>query len=40
MVYKAKVRATGEFVALKKIRLEMEEDGVPATVRVQPWREQ
>lgn len=31
VVYKAKERATGEYVALKKIRLEVEEEGVPAT---------
>jgi serine/threonine protein kinase len=31
VVYKAQDKATGEFVALKKIRLEKEDDGVPST---------
>lgn len=31
IVYKAKDRATGEIVALKKIRLEAEEEGIPGT---------
>ena len=31
VVYKAKHRMTGSFVALKKIRLESEDEGVPAT---------
>ena len=31
VVYKAKEKATGEFVALKKIRLEVEDEGVPST---------
>jgi cyclin-dependent kinase len=31
VVYKAKDRATGEIVALKKIRLEAEEEGIPGT---------
>jgi serine/threonine protein kinase len=31
VVYKAKDRATGEFVALKKIRLEVEDEGIPST---------
>lgn len=31
VVYKAKDRTTGEVVALKKIRLEKEDDGVPST---------
>lgn len=31
MVYKARVNATGEIVALKKIRLETQEEGVPST---------
>ena len=31
VVYKAKHRATGALVALKKIRLESEDEGVPAT---------
>lgn len=30
-VYKARVRATGDFVALKKIKLEAEDEGVPST---------
>lgn len=30
-VYKAKCKKTGKFVALKKTRLEMEEEGVPST---------
>ena len=30
-VYKARDRATGRLVALKKTRLEMEEEGVPST---------
>eukprot|EP00730_Choanoeca_flexa_P016450 TRINITY_DN7771_c0_g1_i1.p1 TRINITY_DN7771_c0_g1~~TRINITY_DN7771_c0_g1_i1.p1 ORF type:complete len:344 (+),score=73.55 TRINITY_DN7771_c0_g1_i1:22-1032(+) len=30
-VYKAKVRATGQMVALKKIKLEQEDEGVPST---------
>lgn len=31
VVYKAKHRMTGTLVALKKIRLESEDEGVPAT---------
>ena len=31
MVYKAKDVTTGEVVALKKIRLEAEDEGVPST---------
>lgn len=31
MVYKAKNIETGEIVAIKKIRLEKEDDGVPST---------
>lgn len=31
VVYKARDRNTGQFVALKKIRLESEEEGVPST---------
>lgn len=31
VVYKAKDRMTGEVVALKKIRLEVEDDGIPST---------
>ena len=31
VVYKAKDRQTGEIVALKKIRLEAEDEGVPST---------
>jgi len=31
VVYKAQDKVTGEFVALKKIRLEKEDDGVPST---------
>jgi len=31
VVYKARCRATGATVALKKIRLEQEEEGVPST---------
>jgi serine/threonine protein kinase len=31
VVYKAQDKATGEMVALKKIRLEKEDDGVPST---------
>lgn len=31
VVYKAKNKKTGEFAALKKIRLEVEEEGVPST---------
>lgn len=31
VVYKARDRATGQIVALKKIRLESEEEGVPST---------
>ena len=31
MVYKAQNLQTGEFVAIKKIRLEKEDDGVPST---------
>ena len=30
-VYKAKVKATGQMVALKKIKLEVEDEGVPST---------
>lgn len=30
-VYKAKVKGTGQLVALKKTRLEMDEEGVPPT---------
>jgi cyclin-dependent kinase 1 len=31
VVYKGKHKVTGELVALKKIRLEKEDDGVPST---------
>ena len=31
VVYKAQNKQTGEYVALKKIRLEKEDDGVPST---------
>jgi len=31
IVYKAKDRMTGEIVALKKIRLEAEDEGIPGT---------
>jgi serine/threonine protein kinase len=31
VVYKAQHKQTGEYVALKKIRLEKEDDGVPST---------
>lgn len=31
MVYKAKDLNTGQIVALKKIRLELEDEGVPST---------
>lgn len=31
VVYKARVRSTGEILALKRIRLEQEEEGVPST---------
>jgi serine/threonine protein kinase len=31
VVYKCRDTVTGEFVALKKIRLEKEDDGVPST---------
>ena len=31
VVYKAKEKATGNFVALKKIRLDNEDEGVPST---------
>jgi serine/threonine protein kinase len=31
VVYKAKNRETGEILALKKIRLEQEDEGVPST---------
>ncbi len=31
VVYKAKDKTNGEFVALKKIRLEVEDEGVPST---------
>ena len=31
VVYKAQNLQTGEFVAIKKIRLEKEDDGVPST---------
>ena len=31
IVYKAKDRVTGEIVALKKIRLEAEDEGIPGT---------
>lgn len=30
-VYKARLHATGEIVALKKIKLENEDEGVPST---------
>ena len=30
-VYKAKDKITGEFVALKKIKLETEDEGIPST---------
>jgi hypothetical protein len=31
VVYKAREKSTGDFVALKKIRLEVEDEGVPST---------
>ena len=31
VVYKAECRVTGKFLALKKIRLESEDEGVPST---------
>lgn len=31
MVYKARDKNTGEFYALKKIRLESEDEGIPST---------
>ena len=31
VVYKARERATGELIALKKIRLDAEDEGVPST---------
>jgi len=31
IVYKARDRVTGEIVALKKIRLEAEDEGIPST---------
>lgn len=31
MVYKGRHKATGQVVAMKKIRLESEEEGVPST---------
>ncbi len=31
MVYRARDRSTGEIYALKKIRLENEEEGIPST---------
>lgn len=31
VVYKGRVKATGDYVAMKKIRLENEEEGVPST---------
>ena len=31
VVYKARDTTTGEFVALKKIRLESEDEGIPST---------
>lgn len=31
VVYKAKDRVTGEIIALKKIRLEAEDEGIPST---------
>jgi cyclin-dependent kinase len=31
VVYKAKDRVSGEIVALKRIRLESEEEGIPST---------
>ena len=31
VVYKAKDRNTGEFVAMKRIRLEVEDEGIPST---------
>lgn len=31
VVYKAQNKVTGEYVAMKKIRLEKEDDGVPST---------
>jgi len=34
VVYKASDRATGEIVALKKIRLEEKDEGIPSTVLV------
>ena len=34
IVYKAKDRVTGEIIALKKIRLEAEDEGIPSTAIV------
>jgi cyclin-dependent kinase 2 len=31
VVYKAKDRNTGDYIAMKKIRLEREDEGVPST---------
>ena len=31
VVYKAKDRVSGEIIALKKIRLEAEDEGIPST---------
>lgn len=31
VVYKARDKVTGDFVALKKIRMEVEDEGVPST---------
>jgi len=31
VVYKAKNKETGQFIALKKIRLENEDEGIPST---------
>mmetsp|Transcript_11376 Transcript_11376/g.34298 ORF Transcript_11376/g.34298 Transcript_11376/m.34298 type:complete len:88 (+) Transcript_11376:94-357(+) len=38
VVYKASDKATGEIVALKKIRLEAEDEGIPSTVRLSQMR--
>ena len=37
VVFKGRNKKTNEIVAMKKIRLESEEEGVPSTGKQKPW---